>query len=132
MKKIIATPKAPAAIGPYSQAVRAGDLLFVSGQIPLKPDGSGFAGDDIASQTRQSLENIKAILEEADYAFADVVKATVYLKNIADFAAMNTVYAEYFQKDCPARAAFAVADLPKAALVEIEVVAYQGAAPYSY
>ncbi len=125
MNKIFATEKAPAAIGPYSQAVQAGNFLFVSGQLPLLADGSGFAGNDITSQTHQSLKNLEAILTAAGYSFTDVVKATVYLKNISDFAAMNDVYAKYFLKDCPARAAFAVADLPKAALVEIEVIAHK-------
>ena len=125
MKKVIATAGAPAAIGPYSQAILAGNTLYVSGQLPIDPKTGEFAGQDINSQTRQSLENIGAILKEAGYSYSDVVKVTVLLKNIADFAPMNTVYAEYFKADCPARAAFAVADLPKAALVEIECVAYK-------
>lgn len=123
MNQIIHTEKAPAAIGPYSQAVKAGNLLFVSGQIPIDPATGAFAGDDITSQTRQSLTNVQAILEEAGYSLSDVVKATVLLAEMADFAAMNAVYAEFFTENCPARAAFAVKDLPKGAKVEIEVIA---------
>ncbi len=123
MNQIIHTEKAPAAIGPYSQAVQAGNLLFVSGQIPIDPATGAFAGEDIVSQTRQSLKNVQAILEEAGYALTDVVKATVLLADMGDFAAMNGVYAEFFKTDCPARAAFAVKELPKGAKVEIEVIA---------
>ena len=123
MNKIIHTEKAPAAIGPYSQAVKAGNLLFVSGQIPIDPATGVFAGEDITTQTRQSLTNVQAILEKAGYSLSDVVKATVLLADMADFAAMNTVYAEFFTSNCPARAAFAVRELPKGALVEIEVIA---------
>lgn len=123
MNQIIHTEKAPAAIGPYSQAVKAGNLLFVSGQIPIDPATGAFAGDDITAQTRQSLTNVQAILEEAGYSLSDVVKATVLLADMADFAAMNAVYAEFFTENCPARAAFAVKDLPKGAKVEIEVIA---------
>lgn len=123
MNTTIHTDKAPAAIGPYSQAVKTGNLLFVSGQLPIDFATGAFAGEDIASQTRQSLKNIQAILEEAGYTCADVVKATVLLADIGDFAGMNAVYAEFFPSNCPARAAFAVKDLPKGALVEIEVIA---------
>ena len=123
MNKIIHTDLAPAAIGPYSQAVQTGNLLFVSGQLPIDPATGAFAGEDIASQTRQSLLNVKAILEAAGYSCADVVKATVLLSDMGDFAAMNAVYAEFFPENCPARAAFAVKELPKGAKVEIEVVA---------
>ena len=123
MNQIIHTENAPAAIGPYSQAVKAGNLLFVSGQLPIDPATGAFAGEDVATQTRQSLTNVNAILEEAGYSCADVVKATVLLAEIADFAAMNAVYAEFFTSNCPARAAFAVKDLPKGAKVEIEVIA---------
>ena len=119
----IHTDKAPAAIGPYSQAVKTSNLVFVSGQLPIDPATGAFAGQDIASQTRQSLKNVSAILEAAGYTCADVVKSTVLLADIAAFAAMNAVYAEFFRENCPARAAFAVKDLPKGALVEIEVVA---------
>lgn len=124
MKKILSTTKAPAAIGPYSQAVRAGDLIFVSGQLPIDPATGEFAGDEIVAQTKQSLSNIQAILESEGLALDDVVKTTVLLKNIGDFAAMNEVYATFFKGDCPARAAYEVAALPKAALVEIEAIAY--------
>ena len=123
MNQPIHTPNAPAAIGPYSQAVKTGNLVFVSGQIPIDPATGAFAGDDITTQTRQSLTNVKAILEAAGYTMSDVVKTTVLLADIADFAAMNAVYAEFFTENCPARAAFAVKDLPKGALVEIEAIA---------
>ena len=122
MKKVLATEKAPAAIGPYSQAVRGGDYVYVSGQ----PATGAFAGEDIASQTKQSLTNIKAILESEGLSMANVVKTTVLLQNIGDFGAMNEVYATFFEGACPARAAFEVAALPKAALVEIEAIAYCG------
>ena len=123
MNQPIHTPNAPAAIGPYSQAVQAGNMLFVSGQIPIDPATGAFAGDDIVTQTRQSLTNVQNILAAAGYTCADVVKTTVLLADIADFAAMNEVYAEFFTGDCPARACFAVKDLPKGALVEIEAIA---------
>ena len=117
------TPNAPAAIGPYSQAVQTGNMLFVSGQIPIDPATGVFAGEDITTQTHQSLTNIKNILAAAGYSLKDVVKTTVLLADIADFAAMNAVYAEYFTENKPARAAFAVKDLPRGALVEIEAIA---------
>ena len=123
MNTPIYTPNAPAAIGPYSQAVQAGNMLFVSGQIPVDPATGNFAGEDITTQTRQSLTNVKNILEAAGYSLNDVVKTTVLLADIADFAAMNAVYAEFFAENKPARACFAVRDLPKAALVEIEAIA---------
>ncbi|MCI7809421.1 RidA family protein [bacterium] len=123
MNQSIHTPNAPAAIGPYSQAVQAGNTLFVSGQLPIDPATGAFAGSDIASQTRQSLTNVRNILEAAGYTCADVVKTTVLLANIEDFAAMNAVYAEFFTGTCPARAAFAVKAIPKGALVEIEAIA---------
>ena len=103
--------------------MKTGNLLFVSGQIPIDPATGVFAGEDIATQTRQSLNNVKAILEAAGFCLADVVKTTVLLTNMADFAAMNAVYAEFFRENCPARAAFAVKELPKGALVEIEAIA---------
>lgn len=119
----IHTENAPAAIGPYSQAIQAGNTVYVSGQLPIDPATGAFAGADIAAQTRQSLTNIRSILAGAGYSMTDVVKTTVLLADIADFAAMNTVYAEFFTAPFPARAAFQVAALPKNALVEIECVA---------
>lgn len=122
----IQTQNAPAAIGPYSQAVQAGGSIYVSGQLPINPATGEFAGADIRAQARQSLENIKAILAAAGADMAHVVKTTVLLQDMADFAAMNEVYAEYFSEPYPARAAFQVAKLPKDALVEIEAVAVTG------
>ena len=119
----INTPNAPAAIGPYSQAIQAGNTIYVSGQLPSDPATGAFAGDEIKAQTRQSLTNMKNILIEAGTDMSAVVKTTVLLANIADFAAMNEVYAEFFTAPYPARAAFQVACLPKNALVEIECVA---------
>ena len=119
----INTPNAPAAIGPYSQAIQAGNTIYVSGQLPIAPATGAFAGDEIKAQTRQSLTNMKNILIEAGTDMSAVVKTTVLLANIADFAAMNEVYAEFFTAPYPARAAFQVACLPKNALVEIECVA---------
>lgn len=126
MKKIIATQQAPGAIGPYSQAVQAGDFLYISGQIPLDPATGELVAGDIAAQTKQSLQNIGAILKAAGMDYANVVKTTVLLQSMGDFAAMNEVYAQFFSSDCPARAAFEVAALPKGAQVEIEAVAYKG------
>lgn len=123
MKEAIFTKQAPEAIGPYSQAVRAGDTIYVSGQIPIDPKTGAFAGDDIETQTRQSLNNIKEILAQAGASMNNVVKTTVLLADIADFAAMNDVYAEFFEAPYPARAAFQAAALPKGAKVEIEAVA---------
>lgn len=122
-KTAIHTEFAPAAIGPYSQAIQAGNTIYVSGQLPIDPATGAFAGEDIAAQTRQSLTNIKAILAEAGADMSNVVKTTVLLANMADFAAMNAVYAEFFTAPYPARAAFQAAALPKNALVEIECVA---------
>ena len=119
----IHTENAPAAIGPYSQAIQADNTIYVSGQLPIDPATGAFAGNDIASQTRQSLTNMKNILQQAGAGMTDVVKTTVLLADIADFAAMNAVYAEFFTAPFPARAAFQVACLPKNALVEIECVA---------
>ena len=124
MKKVIATAKAPSAIGPYSQGIAAsGQILFVSGQIPIDPATGAFAAEDIQGQTEQSLKNVGAILAEAGFGFEDVVKTTVLLADIADFGPMNEVYATFFNGECPARAAFAVKDLPKGAKVEIEAIA---------
>lgn len=123
MKKVISTPQAPAAIGPYSQAVQVGNLVFTSGQIPIDPATGQFAEGGIKEQTRQSLTNVKAILEEAGLTLSSVVKTTVFLADMADFADMNAVYAEFFAEPFPARSAVAVKTLPKGALVEIEVIA---------
>lgn len=123
MKSILNTEQAPAAIGPYSQAVKAGNLVFVSGQLPIDPKSGQFAGQDIRTQTKQSLTNIMNILQCDGLSMDDVVKTTVLLNDIADFAAMNEVYGEFFKADCPARAAYEVAALPKGALVEIEAIA---------
>ena len=122
----IKTAAAPAAIGPYSQAIKAGDAIYVSGQLPIDPATGEFAGSDITAQTRQSLTNMKNILAEAGADMSAVVKTTVLLADIADFAAMNAVYAEFFSAPYPARAAFQVACLPKNAQVEIECVAVVG------
>ena len=119
----INTNNAPAAIGPYSQAIEAGNTIYVSGQLPIDPATGAFAGEDIKAQTCQSLTNIKNILEEAGTDMSAVVKTTVLLSDIANFGAMNEVYAEFFKAPFPARAAFQVAALPKNALVEIECVA---------
>lgn len=124
MKEIISTTQAPGAIGPYSQAVKAGGFVYVSGQLPLDPATGAFAGEDITSQTRQSLTNVKAIVEAAGLTLADVVRVGVFLKDMNDFVAMNQVYGQFFTEQCPARAAVEVARLPKDALVEIECVAY--------
>ena len=121
--KVISTKKAPAAIGPYSQAIRVGNLLYTSGQIPINPATGNFVDGSIKEQTRQSLTNIKAILEEAGLTMAHVVKTTVFMADMNDFADMNAVYAEFFTEPYPARSAVAVKTLPKGALVEIEVVA---------
>jgi len=125
MKKAINTINAPAAIGPYSQGMKAGSMYMVSGQLPINPETNKFAGDCIGSQTEMSLKNIRAILEEAGLTMNDVIKTTVYLKSMDDFAGMNEVYAEFFSEPFPCRAAVEVARLPKDALVEIEAIAYK-------
>lgn len=125
-KSQITTDNAPAAIGPYSQAIQAGDTIYISGQLPIDPSTGNFAGDTIDAQAKQSLENIKAILAQCGLGMDAVVKTTVLLDDINDFGAMNEVYKEYFQTECPARSAFEVANLPKAAKVEIEAIAYKG------
>ena len=119
----ISTKKAPAAIGPYSQAIRVGNLIYTSGQIPLDPPTGAFVEGGIKEQTRQALTNIKAILEEAGTSMDNVVKTTVFMANMDDFADMNAVYAEFFTEPYPARSAVAVKTLPKGALIEIEVIA---------
>lgn len=122
MKKVIASPLAPKAVGPYSQAIEANDTLYVSGQLPI--DGStGKMAEGIEAQTRQSLDNLGHILREAGMDYSNVVKTTVLLDNIADFAAMNAVYATYFSSEMPARMCYEVAKLPMGALVEIDAVA---------
>ncbi|MHD0317664.1 RidA family protein [uncultured Fusobacterium sp.] len=123
MKRIIHTEKAPAALGPYSQAVEVNGTIFVSGQIPFVPETMSLISEDIQDQTKQSLENVKAILEAAGYTFKNVVKATVFIKNMEDFALMNEVYNEYLGNIRPARACVEVAKLPKDVKVEIEVIA---------
>ncbi len=125
MKKVLVTDKAPAAIGPYSAGIQAGNTVYVSGQLGLNPATGDFAGATIEEQTRQALENMKAILDAAGCTMADVVKTTCLLADIKDFAAMNAIYAEYFTTDCPARAAFQVGCLPRNGLIEIEAIAYK-------
>lgn len=126
MNKAVSTTNAPAAIGPYSQAIQADKTIYVSGQIPIDPATGEFAGEDIATQTRQSLTNIRQILAAAGADMTNVVKTTVLLSDIADFAAMNEVYAEFFAEPYPARAAFQAAAIPKGAKVEIEAIAVLG------
>ena len=123
MKKVISTTKAPSAIGPYSQAIQVGNIVYTSGQIPIDPATGVFVEGGIKEQTRQSLLNVKAILEEAGLTMVNVVKTTVFMADMNDFADMNAVYAEFFTESYPARSAIAVKNLPKGALVEIEVVA---------
>ena len=123
MKQAIFSGSAPAAIGPYSQAITVGDTVYISGQLPIDPATGRFPSDDIRDQTRMSLENVKAILAAADLTMANVVKTTVLLDDIGDFGAMNEVYGAYFAEPYPARAACEVARLPKGAKVEIEVIA---------
>lgn len=122
MKNVIHTDKAPAAIGPYSQAIEANGMLFISGQIPVD-SATGIVPEGITAQTEQVMKNIAAILNEAGYTFENVVKTTCLLSDIANFGAMNEVYAKYFTVNPPARAAFAVRDLPKGVMVEIESIA---------
>lgn len=122
MKRIISTASAPAAVGPYSQAVEAGGVLYVSGQLPIDP-ATGRMPEGIVAQTERALDNIRAILSEAGYTLRDVVKSTVLLADIADFGAMNEVYARYYTEQMPARVCYQVANLPKGALVEIEAIA---------
>ncbi len=123
MKKIIYTEKAPAAVGPYSQAVEVNGTLYISGQIPLNPETGKIVEGGITEQTEQVMKNIKAILDEAGYSFSDVVKSTCLLSDMANFAAMNEVYSKYYPENPPARAAFAVKELPLGVMVEIETIA---------
>ncbi|SEF89159.1 2-iminobutanoate/2-iminopropanoate deaminase [Caloramator fervidus] len=122
-KIVISTNNAPAAIGPYSQAIKVGDFIFTSGQIPLNPKTGELISDDIKAATRQCLENIKAILEAAGSSLENVVKTTAFLKDLNDFASVNEVYSEYFKENMPARSAVQIARLPKDALIEIEAIA---------
>lgn len=123
-KTIIKPAKSPAAVGPYNHAVRLGDLLFCAGQIPIEPATGNLVTGDIKVQTQRVLENVKAILEDQKLSLENVVKSTVFLTNLADFAAMNEVYANYFTTEFPARSTIQVAALPKGASVEIEVIAH--------
>ena len=125
MKRVIQTNQAPAAIGPYSQAIRKGDFLFSSGQLGIDPATGDFVAGGVKEQTAQAFKNIKAILSEAGYTMADIVKTTVFLADMGDFAEMNEVYASQFDSAFPARSAVAVKTLPKNGLVEIEVIALQ-------
>jgi len=123
-KSIIKPANSPAALGPYNHAVRTGDLLFCAGQIPIEPATGNLVSGDIKMQTERVLQNIKAILDDQRLTFANVVKSTVFMTNLGDFAAMNEVYAKYFTENFPARSTVQVAALPKGATVEIEVVAH--------
>ena len=123
MKNVIATTSAHGAIGQYSQAIEANNFVFVSGQLPINPATGAFAPGGVEAQTEQSLRNLKEILESTGCTLSDVVKTTVFLADMQDFAAMNAVYAEFFASECPARSAVQVAALPKAALVEVEAIA---------
>lgn len=124
--KQISTQNAPAAIGPYSQAIEVNGFVYASGQLPIDPATGAFPEGGVKEQTRQSLLNVKAILEEAGLALSNVVKTTVYLADMGDFAAMNEIYSQFFAQPFPARSAIAVKALPKGALVEVEVVAARG------
>jgi 2-iminobutanoate/2-iminopropanoate deaminase len=123
MKKVIATTEAPAAVGPYSQAITVGNLLFAAGQIPLDPSTGELVGADVTTQTERVCQNIGAVLKAGGMTFANVVKTTVFLTDLANFAAMNAVYARYFTESFPARSTIQVAGLPRGAQVEIEVIA---------
>lgn len=123
MKTIISTDQAPSAIGPYSQAVEANGILFISGQIPIDPSRGTIVADNISMQTEQVLQNIGAILEEAGYSYSDVVKCTCLLDDMANFKEMNEVYSRYFTREQPARAAYGVVSLPLGAMIEIEAIA---------
>lgn len=122
MSQAIQTTAAPGAIGPYSQAIRTGKMLFVSGQLPIDPSTGTIQGATVAEQTEQCLKNLQAIVESAQFTMSQVVKTTVFMKDLGRFSDMNQVYAEYFSGDAPARAAVEVARLPKDALVEIEAI----------
>ena len=126
MKKAIATDKAPAAVGPYSQAIEAGGFIFCSGQVPIDPAAGKIVATDAASQARQALENVKAILGSKGLDMSSIVKATVFAMDMKDFKAVNEVYAAYFTSEPPARSFVQVGNLPLGALVEVEVIAYKG------
>ena len=123
MKKIVSTKEAPAAVGPYSQAIRSGALLFCAGQIPLDPQSGQIVSDDISKQTKRVLENISAVLRAENLNFSHVVKTTIFLTDMGDFQTVNEIYASYFRDDPPARSTVQVSALPKGAKVEIEVIA---------
>jgi 2-iminobutanoate/2-iminopropanoate deaminase len=125
-RSVVQASGAPAAVGPYSHAIRTDNLVFVSGQIPLDPATGDLVGDDVSAQTRRVLENVRAVLQAAGSSLDQVVKMTVFLADINDFAAMNAVYAEFFPQQPPARSAFQVAALPRGALVEMEAIALVG------
>lgn len=127
MTKLVFSKKAPKPIGPYSQAIRVDNFLFVSGQISINPETGLLEGDDIIAQTHRVLKNIDEILKKAAFSFADVVKTTIYLRNIKDFPDVNSVYENYVKKPYPARATVEVSNLPKDALIEIDVVAFKKA-----
>jgi len=123
VKEVITSEAAPKAVGPYSQAIKTGNFLFLSGQLPLDPQTGNVIGDDIETQTRQSIENIRSILSSIGASLSDVIKTTVLLKDIGHFSQMNQTYQEYFNTDAPARSCFEVLRLPKDALIEIESIA---------
>ena len=123
MKKIISTDKAPSAIGPYSQAIIANGMLFTSGQLPIDPKTNEFAGNDIESQAKQCMENIKAILESENLQMSKIIKTTIFLTDLGTFAKVNEIYARYFKENPPSRSTVQVAALPKGAMIEIEAIA---------
>lgn len=123
MKKIISTPEAPAAIGPYSQGTVSGNFVFTSGQLPLVPETGAFPGDDVESQTHQAIKNLKAVLEAAGASLNSVLKTTVFISDIKNFGEVNSIYSRYFTENFPARSCFEVSALPKGALLEIEAIA---------
>ncbi len=123
-KQVISTDKAPAAIGPYSQAIKVGDLLFMSGQIPVNPLNGEIVSENIEAQAKQSLDNLKAVITAAGGTLENIVKTTIFAVNINDFQAVNKIYAGYFEKEPPARSFVAVKELPKGAKIEIEAIAY--------
>lgn len=127
MKKIIHTPLAPAAVGPYSQAVEAGNTLYISGQLPIDPATGKIEAQEIKEQTRQVLKNIGALLDAAGYTFDDVVQSTCFMQNLGDFAAMNEIYATFYKQDPPARITYEVSKLPLGSLIEIATVAVKTA-----